>query len=323
MSKNLPPRRGQAPGRFVPTRKVREAVKLTKPVRETPIKRFDRKDVMERDLEKYRAEARARLLKNGFDIPPFLMPKRKIDPDEEDGDQNPDPVIEDDLHPPAMVGPKPTPLMSSANLSDVKKEHASAAAKVKPRRHVYVQNNTSGLVSMFLPQDAQQPVSSAQNGPSTQAREPAAHAAAQKAAIAQEKTAYDEYVESLNGGKTLLDRTRESDDLDGTGGENNIAGRVDDLKEAEVRKSRINLPDSESNWAVEDDLDAKRQAILQKQGKSSGTSKGRSAKGRKQPGEPLSLNKMIARLAAYMIAAVAVGYVLVLTINEFSSIIGR
>lgn len=320
MSEDLPRRRGRAPGRFVPTRKVREAVRVTRPVRETPIKRFDRKDMMERDLEKYRAEARARLLRNGFDIPAFLMPKPKVEPDEEEGDDIPDPVIEDDLNPPALSGPKPTLLVCSAALADAKTERV-LEAKTKPRRHVYVQNKTSGLVSMFLPHDARQTITS--SNPSgiaqTTRQDPAAHAAAQQAAIAEERSAYDEYIESLNGGKTLLDRARERDDGAGSDGQDDITGRVDDLKEAEVRQSRINLPDSESNWAMQEDLDAKRRAILQKQEKS----KGRASRGRKQSGEPLSWNKMIARLAAYMIAAVAVGYVLVLTVNEFSAIIGR
>ena len=120
MSEDLPRRRGRAPGRFVPTRKVREAVRVTKPVRETPIKRFDRKDMMERDLEKYRAEARARLLRNGFDIPAFLMPKPKVEPDEEEGDDIPDPVIEDDLNPPALSGPKPLP-RSAVHMTSISK----------------------------------------------------------------------------------------------------------------------------------------------------------------------------------------------------------
>lgn len=278
---------------------------------------------MERDLEKYRAEARARLLRNGFDIPAFLMPKPQIDLDEEDGDESTDSVIEYDLNPPAMVGPKPSPLIRESDLSDAKNGQAGKAAKVKPRQHIYGQNKTGGLGSMFLPQHGQQPESSAQNGSSTQVREPAAHTMAQKAAIAEERTAYDEYIESLNGGKTLLDRAREGGGFEGLGNDSNIAGRVDDLKAPEVRQSRINLPDSETSWAAEGDLDAKRQAILQKQGKTLGASKRLSSKGRKRPAEPLSLNKIIARLAAYMIAAVAVGYILVLTISEFSSIIGR
>ncbi|HCK18611.1 MAG TPA: hypothetical protein DHW36_08855, partial [Thalassospira sp.] len=131
MSEDLPRRRGRAPGRFVPTRKVREAVRVTRPVRETPIKRFDRKDMMERDLERYRAEARARLLQNGFDIPAFLMPKPKINPEDEDAGDAPDPVIEEDLRPPAMIGPKPTMPVKSEKRADVKNPAAVAAAKVK------------------------------------------------------------------------------------------------------------------------------------------------------------------------------------------------
>lgn len=327
MSKDFPNRRGRAPGRFVPTRTVRESVRLTKPVRETPIKRFDSKDMMERDLERYRAEARARLLQNGFDIPAFLMPKPKINPEDEDAGDAPDPVIEEDLRPPAMIGPKPTMPVKSEKLSDIKNPAAVAAAKVKPNRHVYVPDKASGLVSMFLPDDSQlktgaSDAAGAGGGQLVRPQDHATHEAAQRDAIDKERSAYDDYVDSLNGGKTLLDRAREKDNQGGEVG-NDIAGRVDDLKEAEVRKSRINLPDSEDNWALHEDLDAKRQAILQKQGKTAGSAKGQSSKGRRQPGEPLSFNKMIARLAAYMIAAVAVGYVLVLTVNEFSAILGR
>jgi hypothetical protein len=325
MSEDLPNRRGRAPGRFVPTRKVRESVRRTKPVRETPIKRFDRKDMMERDLEKYRAEARARLLKNGFDIPAFLMPKPKINPDDEEGAEDADTLVAENLDPPMMAGPKPTPLVSNAQLAAAKNERPANRGQpnVKPSRFVYGQTNANGLVSMFLPDEKQQAtgasdVVGAGGGQMTRPQDRAAHEAAQKAAIAEERSAYDDYVDSLNGGKTLLDRVQEKG-ASATEVASDIAGRVDELKETEVRKSRINLPDSDTNWALQDDLDAKRTALLQKQGKTSG----RSSKGRKQPGQPISFNKMMARLAAYMIAAVAVGYVLVLTVNEFSAIIGR
>ena len=275
-------------------------------MRQTPIKRFDSKDMMERDLEKYRADARARLLSNGFDIPAFLMPKPKINPDDEDEAENTDILVTENPDPPVMVGPKPTPPVSNAQIAAAKKsERAATGPKVTPNRYVYGQGNANGLVSMFLPDE-------------TRPQGHAAHEAAQKAAIAEERSAYDDYVDSLNGGKTLLDRVQEK----GTPAKDvasDISGRVDDLKAAEVRKSRINLPDSDTNWALQDDLEAKRTALLNKQGKKSG----RSSNGRKQPGQPISFNKMIARLAAYMIAAVAVGYVLVLTVNEFSAIIGR
>jgi hypothetical protein len=296
-------------------------------VRETPIKRFDRKDMMERDLERYRAEARARLLKNGFDIPAFLMPRRRRNPDEEEVAQNPDHMADAELQQPAMIGPKPTMPVRHEKLPDAKQERDGTVAKIKPRRHVYVQNKGVGLLSMFLPDDVKAGVAASAAGQVAAIQDPAAHAAAQKAAIAEERTAYEEYVESLNGGKTLLDRVRgdEGDTQSSTGntGQNDIAGRVDDFKQAEMRTSRINLPDSDSNWAMQEDLDAKRMALLQKQGKSGARSAKEHNKARKQTRSPMNWNKMIARLAAYMIAAVAVGYVLVLTFNEFAAIIGR
>lgn len=321
MAENTPRRRGRAPGRFLPTRIVREAAKQQKPVRDTPIKRFDRKDMMERDLERYRAEARARLLKNGFDIPAFLMPKPQAETNPEDGDDDYNPALDPDLRPPALIGPKPTPLISDAKLARAEQGRGQDRAKIKPRQHVHVQNKPGGLMSMFLPEDQQQAMRASQAGQSGHLQNPAvgsaAHAAAQTAAIAKEKSAYDEYIESLEGGKTLLDHARDKGDDSSGSSENDIVGRVDDLKEAEARKSRINLPDSDSNWASQDDFAAKRQAILKKQGLETG---GRKKKG---SGSSASWNKSIARFAAYMIAVVAVAYVLILTVNEFSSIIGN
>ncbi|WP_033067263.1 hypothetical protein [Thalassospira australica] len=323
MAENTPSRRGRAPGRFLPTRTVREAVKRQKPVRETPIKRFDRKDMMERDLERYRAEARARLLKNGFDIPAFLMPKPKTETNPEDNEDEYDPAHDLDVQPPALIGPKPTPLISNANLASAKQERGQGAEKVKPRRHVHVQNKPGGLMSMFLPQDEQQALQSSQGGPAAQRQDPTvgadAHAAAQKAAIAKEKTAYEEYIDSLDGGRTLLDHARGEDDGAGHS-KNDISGRVDDLKEADARKSRIDLPDNDSNWASQEDFAAKRKAILEKQGRAAG---GRSGKDQKGSGRSKSWNKAVARFAAYVITAVAVVYVLILTVNEFSLIIGK
>lgn len=300
MNENSSRRRGQVPGRFVPSHVVRKAVKVTKSVRETPLRRFDRKDTMERDLEKYRAEARARLLKNGFDIPPFLMPKPDIEAGDQDQNPDQDVVAEptEDLRASGISGPKPAAPLSGAQITDGTPANAPTGPKVKPRRYVQAQQSVGDPA--LSPQAAEDRI------------------AAQNAAIAQERSAYEEYLESLNGGKTLLDSISESD-RDADRADNNISGRVDDLKEAEQRNARVNLPDNETNWAARDDAAAKRKALLQKQDKTRRSS----TKGRKKQQQPKSLNKMIASMAAYMVAAVAIGYVLVLTFNEFAAIIGR
>ena len=274
MSDSQTRRPSRAPNRFVSARKWQETIKSQKPVRETPIKRFDRKDVMERDLERYRAEARARLLRNGFDIPPFLMPKPKI--------------IDDDSE-------------QIAAASAASAERAQNATRPKPSRHVHVQNAASGAAALH-------------GNPAAQA----SHEAAQAAAFAEEKTAYDEYVESLNGGATLLDRVRQSDDGDASSG-NDIQGRVDDFKEKEVRQSRIDLPDNTANWAARGEMDRKRLEILEKQEKA----KAKAARSKRKARDPITWDKFLPRAAAYMIAAVAIGYVLVLTVSEFSAILGK
>lgn len=298
------------------TKQVLEAATKTKPVRQTPLKRFDSKEVMERDLERYRAEARARLLRNGFDIPPFLMPKPKISEDEEPEDRVIDPDVGRDIRSPVMIGPKPAPLLSSSNLADAKKEREEVDATGKPNRHVHVQNKASGFSHMLTGGQAPSAgtaAKAAENAGAAQYSQ--VRADAQAAAIAKEKTAYDEYVESLNGGRTLLEGMQNKGDSPA----NDIKGRVDDLKEAEARQSRIDLPENTSNWAARDDLEAKRKAMLRKQEEAQAKN-GRSSRSNR---EPLSWNKVLPKLAAYMIAAVGIGYVLVLTVNEFAVIINN
>ncbi|WP_430475118.1 hypothetical protein ACQ0MK_05215 [Thalassospira lucentensis] len=291
MSENHTRKPGRAPGRFVSTRAVLESTKPVKPVRATPIKRFDRKDVMERDLERYRAEARARLLQNGFDIPPFLMPKPKPSEDELEGDEDPvmDPDAQREIRSAVMAGPKPAPLARSGSASSGGFSGSNGEG-AKPSRHVHVQAKSQG----------------GGTAPT-----------AQSAAVAREKTAYEEYVESLNGAPRLLDSVGDDRDSSGKSETGDIKGRVDDFKEKEARQSRIDLPENTSNWAARDALDEKRSAMLAKQ------EKARAKTTTRNNSAPLNWNKIIARFAAYMIAAVAVGYVLVLTVNEFSSILGN
>ncbi len=296
-------RPSRAPSRFVSRQKRQEALRTQKPVRETPIKRFDRKDVMERDLERYRAEARARLLQKGFDIPAFLMPKPKaLDEDEGETPQSSDTDFHD-YRPPVMMGPKPAPMVNDKKIAETRPEPVRNPVRPKPNRHVHVQNKFSGAAALH----------GGMNGP---VANNAAREAEQAAAIAQEKTAYDDYVESLNGGATLLDRVREKDNSGDLVGAEDIQGRVDDLKEKEVRQSRIDLPDNTASWAARDELDRKRMEILAKQEMARG-------KSRRSNRKPMTWDKFLPRVAAYMIAAVAVGYVLVLTVNEFSAIIGK
>lgn len=299
------------------TKQVLESATITKPVRQTPLKRFDSKEVMERDLERYRAEARARLLRNGFDIPQFLMPKPKISDDDDEEDRVIDPDAGRDIRSPVMIGPKPAPLLSSSNLADAKKEREEGGTTGKPNRHVHVQNKASGFSHMLTGGQGQAANAVKQGTANAGAAQyPQVHAEAQAAAIAKERTAYEEYVESLNGGRTLLDGMRDNGDAAPA---NDIKGRVDDLKETEARQSRIDLPENTANWAARDDLDAKRKAMLLKQEQAQAKS-GRSSR---QNREPLSWNKVLPKLAAYMIAAVAIGYVLVLTVNEFAVIINN
>ncbi|MBX2830491.1 MAG: hypothetical protein KTR23_04830 [Rhodospirillales bacterium] len=289
------------------TRKVLETVKLVKPVRATPIKRFDRKDIMERDLERYRAEARARLLRNGFDIPPFLMPKRKPTEDDEDEDEVPliDPDAQRDIRSPVMTGPKPAPpARSGAAASGDPLAGGVGKAKPKPSRHVHVQNKGAAIAGAATGQGA------------AGAAPQMTRSAAQAAAVAREKSAYEEYLESLNGAPTLLDSAREQNGAQNVSATEDVKGRVDDFKEKEVRQSRIDLPDNTSNWAGRDALDQKRSAKLEKQAKSKTKSAGSS-----EPRAPVNWNKALSRFAAYMIAAVAVGYILVLTVNEFALIL--
>lgn len=79
------------------------------------------------------------------------------------------------------------------------------------------------------------------------------------------------------------------------------------------------MPENTSNWAARDDLEAKRKAMLRKQEEAQAKN-GRSSRSNR---EPLSWNKVLPKLAAYMIAAVGIGYVLVLTVNEFAVIINN
>jgi hypothetical protein len=297
-----------APTRFVSSRQRQEAVVKGKPVRQTPIKRFDRKDLMERDLERYRAEPPARLLRNGFDIPPFLMPKPKITEDEEETGkpQDIDYVDAVEFRTPALVGPKPTPMVSDKEIAEIAAKRAETAQRLKPKRHVHVQNRLSGAAALHGKGGAP-------------AAPDANHARAQAAAIAREKSAYEEYVESLNGGATLMDHARQDDGRMAAATANDIEGRVDDFKEAEARQSRIDLPDNTVNWAAQDELARKCKAALLKQE----SSKAQNGRARGKERRAMSWNTFLPRAAAYMIAAVAIGYVLVLTFNEFSAIIGK
>ncbi|RCK28727.1 hypothetical protein [Thalassospira lucentensis] len=294
MSKDQMRKPGRAPGRFVTTKTIIETRRPKTPVAATPIKRFDRKDAMERDLDRYRADARARLLRNGFDVPAYLMPKPPVSEDEEGNLPEIDPDEVRDVHSHVMTGPKPAPLakVNNAPLAPAKATAVSNASTAKPSRHVHVQGGVAQKLHRAAPV----------NG-----------GAVGDAQTAGENTAYQDYIDSLDGGPTLLDHMR--------GDDAPIKGRVDDLKSAEETKSRIDLPDNSSSWVARDG--AKNTPGMNRSGMAKPKSGARRPKRQSAGGAPLNWNKVLPKIAAYMVAAVGIGYVLVLTVNQFSVILGK
>ncbi len=282
---------GRAPGRFVASKVIAETPRATVPVANTPIKRFDRTDTIERDLERYRADARARLLRNGFDIPPYLMPKPKP---AEDEDGNPVEFESEDvrdIRSGVMAGPKPAPLANEKNASIANVRGAPHPGAAKPSRHVHVK----GGQAQMLHHAAQQPHS--------------AHAGSELRDDVVGQSAYQDYLDSLHGGPTLLDHMR-SDEAP-------VRGRVDDLKTAATTTSRIDLPDNSANW-VSRDGHSPHPLNRPRPPKRQPRSKRKSRKG-----SAINWNKVLPKFAAYMIAAVCVGYVLVLTLNQFNAILHK
>lgn len=286
---------GRAPGRFLATKTILETPKPVAPVANTPIKRFDRKDAMDRDLERYRAEARARLLRNGFDVPAYLMPKPPAAEDEDEDDETPalDPDELRDIKSKVMSGPKPSPLAKVSNTPIAKSQTAPVA---KPSRHVHVQAG----VAQKLHQAA--PAAPAQNGGQVSPDE----------GDGDEHSAYQDYVDSLNGGPTLLDHMR-SDEAP-------ITGRVDALKTAKATKSRIDLPDNSANWVSRG---GDNKPFAARSGSSKSTSRAKRSKGKSVKGQEFNWNNILPKFAAYMIAAVCIGYVLVLTLNQFTAVLHK
>ncbi len=292
MSKDQMRKPGRAPGRFVTTKTIIETRRPKTPVAATPIKRFDRKDAMERDLDRYRADARARLLRNGFDVPAYLMPKPPVSEDEEGNIPEIDPDEVRDVHSHVMTGPKPAPLAKVNNAPLAPAKAASNASTAKPSRHVHVQGGVAQKLHQAVPANGGA-VGDAQAG--------------------GENNAYQDYIDSLDGGSTLLDHMR--------GDDAPIKGRVDDLKSAEETKSRIDLPDNSSSWVARDG--GKNTSGMTGGGAARPKSGTRRSKRKSAGGAPINWNKVLPKIAAYMVAAVGIGYVLVLTLNQFSAILAK
>ncbi|MCC9622536.1 hypothetical protein LPB41_12610 [Thalassospira sp. MA62] len=285
-------RPGRAPGRFVSSQTIKANRGSGSSVAATPITRFDRKDVMERDLERYRAEARERLLRNGFDIPDFLMPKapEASDPDDED---DPDRAKRARLNEHVLPGPKPE--MFDPNRPD-RSDRLPGTAK---RHSSHQARPMSGFFAMLRGIDP---------GKASKNPTPSPNASYRRVDQAEQENhnAYQEYLDSLHGGHALMDTLRDDD------GDDDISGRVDELKSARRGKGRIDLPDNTSNWVGRNGR-AVRSNMNSRAAESQPVRRGQSS--------PISWNRVFARLLAYMVAAVAIGYILVLTVGEFTTIL--
>ncbi|MFC4234532.1 hypothetical protein ACFOY8_04770 [Thalassospira xianhensis] len=287
------PRR--APGRFVTTKEIVEKRKPVSPVAKTKMKRYDRKEVMDWDMERQRAEARARLLSRGFDVPEILQPRRpEADPDDPEVSTI-DPDAGRDISGAAMAGPKPAAPKKSRPITAGDLHNAAKQGdRPKPNRHFLASN----IALQARPNAAQ--AETAQND--GQGRDDS------------EGSAYREYLEGLGeGAKTGLDI------------HNDITGRVDDLKSASKTGSgNIDLPDNSSSWVSQEEA-RRRNVTRESQAHSVKRKSARQAKAEKKArarGNALALDKVLPKLGAYMVAAIAVGYVLVLVYTELGKLIG-
>ena len=107
-----------------------------------------------------------------------------------------------------------------------------------------------------------------------------------------------------------------------------IAGRVDELKATNQNSSgNIDLPDNKSNWLSQAEGRRKSEAAslpqtaLEKRTKASKQRK--AAKQAKERSNALELDKLLPKLAAYMVVSIVVGYILVLTYIELAKLIGN
>ncbi|RCK33421.1 hypothetical protein TH9_11080 [Thalassospira xiamenensis] len=288
------PRR--APGRFVTTKEIVEKRKPVSPVAKTKMKRYDRKEVMDWDMERQRAEARARLLSRGFDVPEILQPRRpEVDPDDPEASTI-DPDAARDISGAAMAGPKPAAPKKSRPVTagDLHKA-AKQGDRPKPNRHFLASNVALHQAGPNVAQ-AEAPQNDGQDGDYS------------------EGSAYREYLEGLgDGAKTGLDI------------HNDITGRVDDLKSASKTGSgNIDLPDNSSSWVSQEEA-RRRNVTRESQAHSAKQKSARQAKAEKKArarGNALALDKVLPKLGAYMVAAIAVGYVLVLVYTELGKLIG-
>ncbi len=250
---------------------------------------------MDWDMERQRAEARARLLSRGFDVPEILQPKRpEADPDDPETSTL-EPDASRDISGAAMAGPKPTaPKKSRPVTAGNLRSSEKAGDRPRPNRHFLASN-----VALHQVQPAAVVQTGSQDEDDT------------------EGSAYRDYLESLgDGARTSLDT------------HNDIAGRVDDLKSASGNGSgNIDLPDNSSSWLSQEEA-RRRNMVKTSQAHSGDAGKRKSARQRRAEkkamtrGNALALDKILPKLGAYMVAAIAVGYILVLVYTELGKLIG-
>ena len=289
----------RAPGRFVTSKQIVEKQKPVSPVAKTKMKRYDRKEVIDWDMERQRAEARARLLSRGFDVPEILQPKRpEADPDNPDAG-NIDTDVMRDISGSAMAGPKPAAPKKARPVTQADiRSNDNPGDRPKPNRHFLVSNAALQQARPVVvgPNTAQ---TVSQEGHDTQG------------------SPYREYLDSLgDGANTSLDA------------HNDITGRVDDLKSAsQTGSGNIDLPDNRSNWLSQEEA-RRRNSVHNSPAHAARASSPKSAKQRRadkkvaERGNALVLDKILPKLGAYMVAAIAVGYILVLVYTELGKLIG-
>lgn len=284
----------RAPGRFMTGKQIVEKYKPGgTPVAETKMKRYDRKEVIDWDMERRRAEARARLLSRGFDVPEILQPKRPALDEYGDEIVNIDQDVARDISGPSMTGPKPAaPGEGQSHEASNSGPGSRSGSRPKPNRHVVASH-----ASLF-----------------------------QTKTSAGYRIGHDEY--DASDGDYQDDLTVE--DVYGSTAthDDRIAGRVDELKATNQNSSgNIDLPDNKSNWLSQAEGRRKSEAAslpqtaLEKRTKASKQRK--AAKQAKERSNALELDKLLPKLAAYMVVSIVVGYILVLTYIELAKLIGN
>ena len=288
----------RAPGRFVTTKEIVKKRQPVSPVAKTKMKRYDRKEAIDWDMERQRAEARARLLSRGFDVPEILQPRRpEKDPDNPDVSAL-DPDMARDISGTAMAGPKPAaPKKIKPVTANDLRSTGKPGDRPKPNRHVL-----AGNAALYQAQPNGAQTNAAQEDP--------------RGGDDGTGSAYREYLESLgDGAQTGLDM------------HNDIAGRVDDLKSTSRNGSgNIDLPDNSANWLSQEEARRLNAGIVSpahsaRVGGRKAAKQRRANKKATERRNALALDKVLPKLGAYMVAAIAVGYVLVLVYTELGKLI--